>query len=335
MHTTLQLHQVLNRLSSAVKSDADKLDPMRLLATLTAFLRLGRLHFLLGGVVLHLLGVSIALYSGATFNLSAVLWGQVVITAIQLMTHYANDYFDLEADQKNLTPTNWSGGSRVLVEAQLSRSTALVTALMLVAVAFIANLVLSTVIQPGITTFGLLLVAQALAWFYSAPPLRLHSRGVGELTTAILVTLLTPLTGYYLQMGTVDGLLLLAVFPLCCLQFAMLLSIEFPDAAGDRHVNKRTLIVQLGEHRAAWWTIGAVLLPYVSLPTLILLGLPLPAALAIGLTAPLGGWQFWRMWRGDALKPDKWNTLAFYSIVLLMTASAAELGAFIVLLGLK
>ena len=36
------------------------------------------------------------------------------MTAAQLMTHYANDYFDLEADRANRTPTRWSGGSRVL-----------------------------------------------------------------------------------------------------------------------------------------------------------------------------------------------------------------------------
>ena len=148
--------------------------------TLIAFIKLGRLHFLAGGVILHLLGVSMALLSGASFSLAALIWGQIAITSIQLMTHYANDYFDLAADRANTTPTNWSGGSRVLLSGAIPPRAALITALTLAAIALIANLVLSTTIRPGVATFALLLTAQALAWFYSAPPIRLHSRGVGE-----------------------------------------------------------------------------------------------------------------------------------------------------------
>lgn len=305
------------------------------LDTLTAFLQLGRVHFLAGGFLLHLLGICIALYVDGIFNLKAALWGQIAITAIQLMTHYANDYFDLEADLKNRTPTHWSGGSRVLVEGRLPRHTALVAALCLAAVALMANFVLSTVVRPGLPTFIVLILAQALAWFYSAPPIRLHSRGLGELTTAILVTLLTPTTGYYLQSGSVDLLLPLALFPLCCFQFAMLLSIEFPDAEGDRLAGKRTLVVRLGEARAARWYIIAIALAYCSLPLAVVMGLPLLVAAAIGLTVPLGIWQMWRMWRGDAHNPTQWNTMAFYTIVLLMISIAAEIGAFMLLLGLK
>jgi 1,4-dihydroxy-2-naphthoate octaprenyltransferase len=74
-----------------------------------------------------------------------------------------------------------------------------------------------------------------LAWEYSAPPLRLHSTGLGELDTALVVTALVPFAGYYLQAPGLQALplLLCAIAPLCALQFAMLLAIEFPDAAGD------------------------------------------------------------------------------------------------------
>jgi len=85
------------------------------LATQILFaLRMGRPHFLIGGLLLHWLGVALALASGAPLRLPALLWGQAAVTAIQLMTHYSNDYFDLAADRANPTPTHWSGGSRVL-----------------------------------------------------------------------------------------------------------------------------------------------------------------------------------------------------------------------------
>ena len=58
--------------------------------------------------------------------------------------------------------------------------------------------------------------------FYSAPPLRLHSRGLGELTVALIVPVLTPLVGYTIQQGAPGRLPLLAVTPLACFQVAMI-----------------------------------------------------------------------------------------------------------------
>ncbi len=86
----------------------------RSLRLLVAFVRLGRPQFLVGGFVLYGLGAALAKAGGAPFDRALYAWGQVVVTLTQLMTHYANDYFDLEADRANLTPTRWSGGSRVL-----------------------------------------------------------------------------------------------------------------------------------------------------------------------------------------------------------------------------
>lgn len=305
-----------------------------LFQSLGAFLALGRLHFLIGGVLLHGLGAAMAVYAGAGLDGAALLWGQIAISATQLMTHYANDYFDLDADRANQTPTQWSGGSRVLVQRRLPRRTALIVALLLGLVALAANLILSTAIIPSFATFGLLLLAQGLAWFYSAPPLRLHSRGLGELTTMMVVTLLTPLTGYYLQAARFDLLPILAVVPLCCFQFAMLLSIEFPDEAGDRQAGKRTLVVRWGAAQAARLYAALVVAAYLSLPLLVLLGLPTLAAVAVVLTLPLGVLLVWRTWRGDWRDPARWNGFGFYTIVLLMLATAAEFGAFVLLIGL-
>lgn len=282
---------------------------------------------------MHALGLAMALYAGSILNLRAILWGQIAITATQLMTHYANDYFDLRADDANYTPTNWSGGSRMLVQGRLHPRTALFSALIFAGLAFTAILVLSLVIRPGIGTFLLLFTALALAWFYSAPPLRLHSLGLGELTTAIVVTLLTPLTGYSLQTGRIDLLPLLAIMPLCCFQFAMLLAIEFPDAEGDRQVGKRTLVVRLGAVNAVRLYSSVLLLAYALLPLFVLSGLPVGVALSIAGLSPLTGLLLWRVARGDWHAPTRWNSFGFYTIVLLMTSAMAELGAFILLIG--
>jgi 1,4-dihydroxy-2-naphthoate polyprenyltransferase len=291
-------------------------------------LRMGRPHFLVGGLLLHWLGVAMGRSIGAPLNLPALLWGQAAITSIQLMTHYCNDYFDLKADLANPTPTHWSGGSRVLPLGLVQPRVALWIAIGLAASVLGATLVLALIVRPGVWTLLLFLLALALAWSYSAPPLRLHSRGLGELTTALLVAGMTPLVGFYLQTGGV-GVPLLGVLSLCCLQFAMLLTIEFPDAVGDASVGKRTLVVRLGGDRAARLLVLMLLAAYALLPLLVARGLPWQVAAGTALTTPLAAWQGWRVWRGAWADPARWNSLGFWAIALVISTATAELLAFL------
>lgn len=296
------------------------------------FLRLGRPLFLLGGFLLYGLGVIVALYSGAKINWPILLWGQVAVTSTQLMTHYSNDYFDLAADKANLTPTRWSGGSRVLADGYIRPQVALTTAVIMGTIALFATLWLTLVLQPGSLTAPLLLLAIGLTWSYSSPPLLLNTHGLGELTGAVAITGLTPLVGFYLQAGSLELLPFLAVFPLCCFQVAMLMVINLPDAAGDAAVGKHTLVYYLGPHRSVRLYIVILFLAYGSLPLLLLLGLPALVALALLAILPLAIWQGWRMRRGAWTDPRLWNSLGFWSIGLLMASVLAELAAFFLLL---
>jgi len=300
------------------------------LGQLGAFVRLGRPLFLTGGFVLYGLGAAIAARAGAAIDGHRYLWGQIAITATQLMTHYCNDYFDYAADRANLTPTRWSGGSRVLSAGELSRAVALIAALALAAIAVAATvcLVARAGAAPGVA--ALLAAAIVLAWEYSAPPLRLHSTGLGELDTALVVALLTPLVGFHAQAGRLDARPALALLPLCCLQFAMLLAIEFPDAAGDAATGKRTLVVRLGADAAARLYQIALVIAYGSLPLLAIAGV-VPAAVAMLalLPAPIAAWQWARMRRGAYRQAAKWESLAFFSVALLIATSAAELVGFV------
>ena len=302
--------------------------PERILSVL----RMGRPHFLIGGLLLHWLGVAMAQSTGAPLNLPALLWGQAAVTAIQLMTHYSNDYFDLAADLANPTPTRWSGGSRVLPRGWLAPRVALWLAIGLGVFAMGVAVLLAIAVQPGLVTFLLIAIALLLAWSYSAPPLRLHSHGLGELTAALLVTGMVPLVGFYLQTGRL-GTPLLGVLPLCCMQFAMLLAIEFPDAVGDAAMGKRTLVVRLGEVSAARLHALALLVAYAMLPLLISIGLPALVAGGVSLGTPIAAWQSWRLLRGAWDDPARWNSLGFWGVALLMSMTTAELLAFLLVAG--
>ncbi len=294
-------------------------------ARLRAFLKLGRPQFLIGGLLLFALGSALASAQGVSIDWQRYVWGQATITAAQWMTHYSNDYFDLDADRANSTPTRWSGGSRVLVSGTVAPRAALAAAVVLGTAALIAAFILAGLPDSPRLVLPLALLIIVLSWCYSSPPLRLLSRGLGEATTVFVVTLLTPLLGFYVQSGALRPLLFLACFPLCCLQFSMLLTIELPDAAGDAAQGKRTLVVRRGAEWAARCSAAVLVVTFASLPILFLLGLPPRIALFAALPAPLGFWQAIRLSRGAFREPKQWESLALCSVALLATTTLAEL----------
>ena len=290
---------------------------------------LGRPLHLAGGFVFNGLGIAVALFLGASVNWTAAVWCQLAITATQLMTHYSNDYFDQDADAVAFTPTRWSSGSRVLPDGLVQPRAALIAAMVWGGSALMATAVLVTIAPSPLLTLYLLLLAIFLAWNYSSPPLWLNRRGLGEITAALMVPGLTALLSFQVQTGRLALLPLLAVVPLCFFQFAMLLSVNFPDAAGDALVNKRTLVVIYGPKRTATLFLVLLACPYLLLPPLVWLGLPTAVALAVLLTLPIAAWQGWRIGHGAAIDPDRWEALAFWSIGLLMTTALLETAVFL------
>lgn len=296
-----------------------------------AVARLGRPLHLVGGFVFHGLGLAIALSFGGVVDWTAALWCQVAITTTQLMTHYSNDYFDQDADAAAVTPTRWAGGSRVLPDGLVAPRVALAAALAFGGIAAVAGARLAALSSAPVQMLALLLPAMVLAWSYSSPPLWLNRRGLGEITGALLVPGLTTLLGFQVQAGRLELMPALAVVPLCCFQFAMLLSVNFPDAMGDERVGKRTLVVRLGVGRSAQVFLVVLALGYALLPVLALLGLPRQPALAVALTLPLAGWQAWCIRSGAAADPARWEALGFWSIGLLMSAAVLQAAAFLTL----
>jgi 1,4-dihydroxy-2-naphthoate octaprenyltransferase len=298
---------------------------------LWAFVRLSRPLFLVGGVLLHPVGALMALAGGASLNLAAFVWGQLAVTSIQLMTHFSNEYFDVAADRLNPTPTRWAGGSQVLVRGELRPAVAAVAAALAAMVGLAAGLVLALGHHAGPLALPLIVLALILALQYSAPPLILHSSGVGEIIEASIVMGLTPLVGYYLQAGALSARPLLAIIPLVLLQVNMMLMVHLPDETGDRAAGKRTLVVRLGPARAAQLHNVLLVATYLSLPLLLRAGIHPIVCAGLLAVAPLALWQAWKVARGAWRQPARWNDLAFCSIVLSVGAAAAEGVAYLLL----
>jgi 1,4-dihydroxy-2-naphthoate octaprenyltransferase len=118
-------------------------------------------------------------------------------------------------------------------------------------------------------------------------------------------------------------LLGLAIVPLVLLQFAMLVAIEFPDAAGDTATGKRTLVVRLGAPAAAKLWITVTLAAFAWLPIAYVIGLPGKIALVGALPAPFALYRVARV--ADHRDPSAFERLTFGAVALLVATSACEL----------
>ncbi len=232
--------------------------------------------------------------------------GQLCVTAAQLGTHYANDYFDLAADRANRTPTSWSGGSRVLPDGVLSPVVALRTAVVLFGAAVGFALALAATMSGAGLTLPIAATMIALAWAYSAPPARFCARGLGELTTAIVTVTgcWCPCYRYALAGArAVRAPVLLAAALPSALQFAMLLAIEFPDAAGDAATGKaHCWSLRLGGAAASRLYAAVTLAGFAVLPLAAVAGAPGAGGHRAAGLALIAIWQVWRGWCGARLQ---------------------------------
>src|SRR5262245_49277793 len=110
------------------------------------------------------------------------------------------------------------------------------------------------------------------------------------------------------------------------LLLAMLIAVELGDAAADRATGKRTWVVRLGHRRAARLYSVFTLAAFAALPGLIWLGLPATVAALIAACAPLALRRALRMTKGDWQRPNEFERIAFWSVVVFMAVAIAELG---------
>ncbi len=287
-----------------------------MITKLIAFLRLSRPHFLGGGLMLYALGVLVARYEGYPINFSSYLIGQLYVTSLQLMTHYLNEYWDVETDRLNKSRTPFSGGSGILAAGGISRETTFTAALVCLALATGAAIWLLIEYNPPPAAWAVMVLIFLGAFFYSSPPLALAGTGYGELSASVVVAGLVPALGHVLMAGRPSPLLLLATAPLIVLHFAMLMAFEFPDFLSDEAAGKHTLLVRLGRRVGARVHNAALLLAVALAVITTFLGLPAQAALGVVLAAPLVLVQISqvrRMLRGD---PVSFGRLTFLGLVI-------------------
>lgn len=208
-------------------------------------LRLARLHFLIPGFLLYLMGYLLALLAGFDLDLTKFAFGYLIFGAAHLSVSFSNDYFDRHSD-KNSIKTSFSGGSKILVVHPELESFAVIFAVFLLVFSFITSLIFTVVYSYTLwfVVFGLL--GGLLGWFYSAPPLKLAYRGLGELATVLAVGVFMPGMGYFVASGTIGSLFSLFILPLSCYGLFFIITVELPDVECDSLGDKTNILVKYG-----------------------------------------------------------------------------------------
>ncbi|MCW3816344.1 prenyltransferase [Micromonospora sp. DR5-3] len=258
------------------------------------FLRLARLRFLLYNLLPVGLAVAVAVHQGHPLDVTWYAVAQLFAWTVHVMTHYCNEYFDLEADRANVYFTPWTGGSRALVDGLVAPVVSLGAAFVLFSVS-----TLMVAVMPSGQARLLATAAVVLAWFYTAPPVRLNYRGAGELTVAAILNGLWPAVAVVLQTGTVPMLLLAVLAPTAVLQVARMMVMNLGDRRSDAMVGKRTLPVIVGYQPAVRLIVAAQPIAYAMLTAFALLGwVPWLIWVAMAATAPLSVWLVRQLRRG-------------------------------------
>lgn len=213
-----------------------------------AWLRSLRLQFYPTSWVAYAIG-ALAVSPGSPVFGTAVFWvGYLCLFLLEVATVLINEVVDLPTDQRNRYFNAFTGGSRVLVDGSLSLKeikAGIGVALSGLLISAIWLLSLSTAAPAAV--IAVLGALSVLAIGYTAPPLKLSYRGVGELDVAVTHSLGVLLCGYVFLGGAWHDPTpwLLSVPMLLSIVPGITLS-GVPDLEADALASKRTLAVRFG-----------------------------------------------------------------------------------------
>jgi 1,4-dihydroxy-2-naphthoate octaprenyltransferase len=218
-------------------------------------LRVIRLHIVIGGALAFLLGTLLAIVNGGSFHPLLFALTYLVVLCGDLSTHFGNDYFDAQMDSQ--AEKKFFSGSGLLVNNPSLRSLSKTLAIFLLASSVVLAAVATFILGGPMELMIITLVANFLGWFYSAPPLRLVSRGLGEVAIAFGTGFAIPGMGYLSAKGQIDPFFIYLSIPFMMYGFILSLSLEAPDRGIDLKGGKRNIIVRIGE-RAVFSLIPAI-----------------------------------------------------------------------------
>lgn len=234
-----------------------------------------------------LLGLATAQHGGVALNASLAVVTMLFALVAHAGVNVVNDYYDAcnGSDARNTQRIfPFTGGSRFIQNGVLTQRATARFGFALLAAVIPAGAWLTLHSEAGLLAIGA--AGLFIAWAYSAEPLKLNSRGLGELCVAIGFALIVVGTDF-VQRKTFSATAFNAALPYAWLVTAILYINQFPDRAADAAAGKRHWVVRLAPRQAAWGYALLALLAYAWLTISVVQGYLPAAALAALATLPL------------------------------------------------
>jgi 1,4-dihydroxy-2-naphthoate polyprenyltransferase len=224
-------------------------------------------------------------------------WLSLAVVGI-VLAHVANnlmnDLYDTQAGSDTAGYPRTLYAPHPVLSGLVSRRT-LLAAIVLVNLADLAIL-LALALARGWPVVAFAVAGFVLSVAYTAPPLRLKKRGLGEPDVLVVWGPLMVGGTYYAATGSITWAVLLASLPYGLLCTTVLMGKHIDKIPYDAPLGIRTLPVILGEQRARAATLGLMVAFYVLVAVCVLVGaMPWPA-LAVVLALPRLG-KVWRRFR--------------------------------------
>jgi len=215
------------------------------------WLQMTRPGFLGITLVACVLGTAIAAACGHAPHWGTALAALLLACVAHAAGNVLNDVHDAlsgaDAANTGAIPP-FTGGTRLIQQGIVS--VAQTRALAYLLLFWLASFGVLLAVRTNGWVLVLGLTGTFLLWAYSAPPLALMTRGLGEMVIAIVWALVV-IGADAVQRGTVSILPAVTAVSFGLLAANVLLINEFPDAVADAQVGKRTLVVRLGAETAA------------------------------------------------------------------------------------
>ena len=198
-----------------------------------------------------LLGFATAWHAGVPFDVPAALVTLLLALLAHAGVNVLNDYYDHlngtdAVNNDRLFP--FTGGSRFIQNGVLSPGQTLAFGLALFLAVILGGLWL--IGHSGFGLFWIGLAGLFIGWAYSAPPLQLNSRGLGEICVGAGFLLIVA-GADFVQRGGFDTLPWLVGLPYALMVTNILYINQFPDRAADAAAGKRHWVVRLAPDQAA------------------------------------------------------------------------------------
>ena len=221
------------------------------------------------------------------FDIATLLLALVGIAFIHAGVNSTNEYFDYVsgADLAVTEDTPFGGGTKVLPRGYLPPRTVLVTGIGSLAIGSAIGFVIVAIVGIEVLIIGA--IGVLFGYAYTAPPLKLAYRGLGELFVGLAFGPLMVIGAYFIQADGISFEVVLMSLTPGLLNMAAIVCHRYPDFEPDRETQKNTIVVILG--REAGSRLFAIILLAAYLPPIagFFLGVSAGVSIVGLLTLPL------------------------------------------------